>query len=188
VLIVCEGEKTEPGYFEGLKKAHRLNSANIEVVSGEGSDPVSIVKHALRERQKGGYDRVFCVFDRNGHMNYQQALDLVGNSSPGKKGKVVAINSVPCFEIWVLLHFDYSTAPFATSGGRSACDNVVRAIRGHMPGYQKALANLYEQLQPRVDNAITNGNRLAQYNLDTRSENPATRVHELVTYLRDLKK
>jgi len=188
VLIVCEGEKTEPGYFEGLKKAHRLNSANIEVVSGEGSDPVSIVKHALRERQKGGYDRVFCVFDRNGHMNYQQALDLVGNSSPGKKGKVVAINSVPCFEIWVLLHFDYSTAPFATSGGRSACDNVVRAIRGHMPGYQKALANLYEQLQPRVDNAITNGNRLAQYNLDTRSENPATRVHELVSYLRDLKK
>lgn len=68
VLIVCEGEKTEPGYFEGLKKAHRLSSANIKVVSGEGSDPVSIVKHALRECQKGGYDRVFCVFDRNGHM------------------------------------------------------------------------------------------------------------------------
>lgn len=68
-LIVCEGEKTEPGYFEGLKKAHRLGSANIKVVSGEGSDPVSIVKHALREYQRGGYDRAYCVFDRDGHAS-----------------------------------------------------------------------------------------------------------------------
>jgi hypothetical protein len=57
-----------------------------------------------------------------------------------------------------------------------------------MPGYQKALANLYEQLQPRVDNAVINGNRLAKHNQDTGSGNPATRVHELVTYLRALKR
>ncbi|OFW00184.1 MAG: hypothetical protein A3G20_04435 [Acidobacteria bacterium RIFCSPLOWO2_12_FULL_59_11] len=188
VLIVCEGEKTEPGYFDGLKRAHRLSSANIKIVSGEGSDPVSIVKHARRELEQDGYDRAFCVFDRDGHVNYQEALDLVANSAPGRKGRLAAITSVPCFEIWVLLHFVYSAAPFSASGGRSACDNVVRAIRGHMPGYQKALANLYEQLQPRVDNAVTNGNRLAQHNLDTRSENPATKVHELVKYLRELKK
>ena len=188
VLIVCEGEKTEPGYFDGLKRAHRLSSAHIKIVSGEGSDPVSIVKHARRELEQDGYDRAFCVFDRDGHVNYQEALDLVANSAPGRKGRLAAITSVPCFEIWVLLHFVYSAAPFSASGGRSACDNVVRAIRGHMPGYQKALANLYEQLQPRVDNAVTNGNRLAQHNLDTRSENPATKVHELVKYLRELKK
>ena len=187
VLIVCEGEKTEPGYFEGLKKAYGLSGANIKVF-GEGSDPVSIVKHARRELEQDGYDRAFCVFDRDGHVNYQEALDLVANSAPGRKGRLAAITSVPCFEIWVLLHFVYSAAPFSASGGRSACDNVVRAIRGHMPGYQKALANLYEQLQPRVDNAVTNGNRLAQHNLDTRSENPATKVHELVKYLRELKK
>ena len=186
VLIVCEGKKTEPEYFEGLKRAYRLSGANIKVVPGDGNDPVSIVKHALAEYRKGGYDRVFCVFDRDGHANYQQALDLVGNLPLGRKGKLVAINSVPCFEIWVLLHFDYSTAPFVVSGGRSACDNVIAAIRRHMPGYRKALEGLFEQLQPHVENALIHGPRLAQHNRDTGSDNPATKVHELVKYLREL--
>ena len=31
VLIVCEGEKTEPNYFEELKDAFRLNNANVKI-------------------------------------------------------------------------------------------------------------------------------------------------------------
>src|SRR2546425_12714951 len=82
VLIVCEGEKTEPEYLKGLQKLHRLSNANITIVPGDGNDPVSIVKHALNAYHKtvGGFDRVFCVFDRDGHANYQQALDLAANS------------------------------------------------------------------------------------------------------------
>jgi len=185
VLIVCEGEKTEPGYFEGLKKAYGLSGANIKVF-GEGSDPVSIVKHARRELEQDGYDRAFCVFDRDGHVNYQEALDLVANSTSGRKGRLAAITSVPCFEMWVLLHFGYSTAPFSASGGRSACDNVVHAIRGHIPEYRKAMAGLFEKLQPNLQAAVTHGERLVRHNQDTGSSNPATRVHELVCYLRDL--
>src|SRR2546426_2633782 len=133
VLIVCEGEKTEPEYLKGLQKLHRLSNANITIVSGDGNDPVSIVKHAIDAYRKAGgdFNRVFCVFDRNGHANYQEALDLVANSALGKNGKLVAITSVPCFEIWILLHFGYTAAPFAVAGGRSACDNVIRAIREH---------------------------------------------------------
>jgi hypothetical protein len=57
-----------------------------------------------------------------------------------------------------------------------------------MPGYQKALADVFEQLQTRVEAALTHGNRLAQHNRDTESPNPATKVHEVVKYLRELKK
>lgn len=39
VLIVCEGEKTEPQYFNGLRLAERLSSANIRVTPADGSDP-----------------------------------------------------------------------------------------------------------------------------------------------------
>ena len=73
VLIVCEGKKTEPEYFEGLKRAYRLSGANIKVVPGDGNDPVSIVKHALTEYRKGGYDRAFCVFDRDGPFGFAPA-------------------------------------------------------------------------------------------------------------------
>ena len=186
VLIVCEGEKTEPKYFTGLKQAYRLSNANIRISAGEGSDPVSIVKYALERGQE--FDQVFCVFDRDGHQNYQQALDKIAGSSMGKKGKFQAIASVPCFEIWILLHFGYSTAPFVKTGNKSACDKVVDAVRAHLPAYEKAFAGVFEQLQPRVVDAVNHGKQLAQYNHETGSENPATKVHELVKYLRDLKK
>jgi len=34
VLIVCEGEKTEPYYFKSLKDQYSLNSANVEICGG----------------------------------------------------------------------------------------------------------------------------------------------------------
>ena len=188
VLIVCEGKKTEPEYFEGLKKACRLSSANIKVVPGDGNDPVSIVKHALAEYRKGGYDRVFCVFDRNGHANYHEALDRAASSLPGRKGRLEAITSVPCFELWILLHFAYATAPFVKTGNKSACDNVIDAVRIHLPEYEKAMTGVFERLEPNTNKAITHANRLARDNRETASENPATKVHELVKFLRGLKK
>ncbi len=77
VLIVSEGQKTEPTYFSELINHYRLGNANIEVV-GEGADPSAVVQRALRlkrrEKRRGdGYDRVYCVFDRNGHANFNAA-------------------------------------------------------------------------------------------------------------------
>lgn len=189
-LIVCEGEKTEPEYLKGLRSALGLNAANISIVSANGNDPVSIVRHAIQTYASapGEFDRVFCVFDRDGHANYKQALDLVANSPLGRKGTLCAIPSVPCFELWVLLHFAYSSAPVMPSGNRTACENVVAAIRRHLPAYEKAFDSVFEELWPLLDNAITHGHRLALHNKQTGSENPATKVHELVKYLRSLKR
>ncbi len=189
VLIVCEGEKTEPNYLKGLQKAYQLSNANITIVPGDGNDPVSIVKCALDTYQKadGIFDRVFCVFDRDSHVNYQQALDRISTSPLGRKGKLEAITSVPCFELWILLHFVYTTAPFAGSGGRSACEKVIEAVREYLPEYEKAMTDVFQKLQPNVDIAVTHAERLVEHNRDTDSENPATKVHELVKYLRGLR-
>ena len=48
ILIVCEGEKTEPFYFEELRKRYRLNTADIEIVHPKGSDPMSVFEKAER--------------------------------------------------------------------------------------------------------------------------------------------
>jgi len=189
-LIVCEGEKTEPEYLKGLRKALDLNPANIKIVSAEGNDPVSIVREAIQTYRSnpGEFDRVFCVFDRDGHANYQQALNMVANSPHGRNGVLAAITSVPCFETWILLHFAYSSAPVTASGGRSACDNVMTAIRRHLPEYEKAFDDAFEKIAPMLGAAITHADRLAVHNRDTGSENPATRVHELVKFLQSLKR
>ncbi|MEK6244245.1 MAG: RloB family protein [Pseudomonadota bacterium] len=187
---MCEGEKTEPEYLRALRKAFDLNPANVKIVAANGNDPVSIVQEAIEtyDSNPGEFDRVFCVFDRDGHAHYQQALDLVANSPLGRNGVVTAITSVPCFEIWILLHYAYSSAPVAASGARSACENVVAAIRRHLPEYEKAFGDLFEKLAPMLDTAITHADRLAMHNRDTGSDNPATKVHDLVKYLRSLKR
>jgi hypothetical protein len=82
VLIVCEGAKTEPNYFKRLKLAYRLSNANIHVLQAPGCDPMSIVQFAESDLQKGVYDKVFCVFDRDGHANFTQAIRRVEDSQP----------------------------------------------------------------------------------------------------------
>ena len=88
----------------------------------------------------------------------------------------------------MLLHFKYSTAPVVASGNRTACENVVANIRRNLPAYDKAFGGVFEQLWPLLDTAITHGDRLALHNEQAGSENPATEVHELVKYLRSLKR
>jgi len=71
VLIVCEGSKTEPLYFEELVDHYEIHSANIRVSGNCGSDPVSVAQHGLqlyldeKKADSGPFDRVYCVIDRD---------------------------------------------------------------------------------------------------------------------------
>lgn len=185
VLIVCEGEKTEPNYFQGLRDTYRLSSANIAVVSAPGTDPMSIADHA--EAQLAKFDRVFCVFDRDGHANYAAAVHRIESSPAGRQGRWHAIVCTPCFELWILFHFQYTTAAFTAVGKNSACDNVIREVKKHLPEYVKKQHDIYGKLHDATDNALKHATRLEQHNRDTGSRNPETRVHRLVDYLRKLK-
>jgi hypothetical protein len=187
VLIVCEGSKSEPNYFNRLRHVYRLSSANVRITPANGSDPMSIVSFAERELVDAGYDRAFCVFDRDGHTNYAQAIQRISQSQLGQTNRLVAIPSVPCFEVWVLLHFSYSTAPFTTVGNSSACDGVVREVRKHIPQYAKGLLTLFEIIEANIDQAIMHARRLAAHNAASGSTNPATQIHRLVDYLRGLR-
>jgi hypothetical protein len=187
VLIVCEGEKTEPHYFSRLRVLHRLSSANVEILSALGTDPMSIVSYANDRETGGEYDKIFCVFDRNGHSNYDEALNKITNSAAGKAKRLVPITSWPCFEFWVLLHFQYSTASFVKSRNKSSCDMVIREVRKHFPQYTKGHKSIYDDLLPNQAEAITRASRLSDENCRTGSKNPATMVHGLVSYLLDLK-
>jgi RloB-like protein len=185
VLIVCEGKKTEPYYFGGLRLQYRLSSANIEITPADGTDPMSIVSFA--EARLAEYDRAFCVFDRDGHQNYDAAVARVAQSTEGEQGDLVAITSWPCFEFWLLLHFSYTAAPFHRAGKKSSGDRAMVKLATHIPGYKKGSKNIYALLAPKLPNAIRNAVRLHRENARTASSNPSTQVHKLVQYLMTLK-
>ena len=193
VLIVCEGGKTEPhGWpapdFNGLKDHYRLRSANVEVCGESGSAPVSVYDYAeerqLEAKRSGNrFDYVYCVFDKDTHPSYSQAVDQITRTR-----NMQAITSVPCFEYWLLLHFESTTSPYTAMPGKSACDQVLADLRIHMPGYSKANKNmLTNELIGKLDIAISNAQHTLQAAEDTGTDNPTTYVHELVKHLRDLK-
>lgn len=188
ILIVCEGAKTEPNYFTELKKAFRLSNANVRI-GGHGSDPLSVVDFAIKTfRQEQEFDRVYCVFDRDRHTTYPEALDKVRRTRLGKGSKIFAIPSVPCFEFWLLLHFTYTTRPFDAPAGDSICSRVIEELKNYLPAYQKGEQDIFNKIQDKLDDAITNARRVEQYHQTSGTDNPSTMVHSMVEYLRNLKK
>jgi len=192
VLIVCEGEKTEPNYFRELRNHYRLNTTNVEISGDCGSAPISVVEHAKRcyrdEQRKGlPFDRVYCVFDKDTHDSYQTALRAVAIAKP--KGTFYGITSVPCFEFWLLLHFVYTTKPFyGTVGSRSGGDQVTAELCKYIADYAKGDNGRFEQLIGQLPQAIIYSQRVFEVAQANNTDNPSTLIHVLVEYLQNLGK
>ena len=187
VLIVTEGTKTEPAYSRELVACYRLNTANVEVVPSDGgSDPGTVLETATElrdgeERLGNPYDRVYCVFDRDEHANFDSASVQAGAR------KIRLARSWPCFEYWLLLHFEYTRAPFTAVGGRSSCDSCVGELRRHLPDYGKAMPGVFERLAAQLDMAKSHARRALSDAASDDEPNPSTEIHELVEYLQALK-
>ena len=161
----------------------RLGLLTTEIVIPRdqgGLAPTSIVNYAeARAQEQGGYDHIFCVFDRDDPANFARArakLRTLANRSRNRL-PIQEIASVPCFEVWILLHFEQTDAPFNT------CDNIIQRVRQHMPAYRKADRDCVRQLLPLLETALTNAIWLAG-RTGIGDENPSTAVHTIIEHLR----
>lgn len=171
-LIVCEGQKTEPAYFESF----RVPSVTIDVV-GLARDPFTLVQQAINrcQQNKNRYDQVWCVFDRDDVPleRFRQALVLA------KQHRVRVAYSNQAFELWYLLHFCYCDVALTRR------DYIDRLNHSLNRPYQKTDLTLYAQLLSRQEDAVQNAQRLLkQYDPPNPAvDDPSTTVHELVQLL-----
>ena len=191
-LIVCEGTKTEPQYLRELQKDLGIRPQVIRIAPNDGVSPDRVVAHAealYTEDAASGdpFDRVYCVFDRDSHTTFDAAVQHIRDlDSRGKPFS--AITSTPCFEVWLLLHFDYSTQPFHASGRKTVGEQVVSTLKTK-PGfakYGKGQKGIYAQLKDQLTNALAHAQRLRAYGVETGSVNPATNFDELVKVIQSL--
>jgi hypothetical protein len=175
ILIVCEGERTEPNYLS----CFRVSSAVIKIV-GTGYNTVSLVQSAIKMRNKANkkdtrFQEVWCVFDRDSFpaVNFNNALILAG------KDKINVAYSNEAFEIWYLLHFDYIDAGLS----RQQYSQMLTDRLGYP--YRKNSTDIYDQLLDKQDDAIRNAEKLLQqyYPPNPLNNNPSTTVHLLVNEL-----
>lgn len=162
----------------------------MRVCSNCGSDPLSILafgKLRFREEKEAGdaFDRVFCVFDKDSHTNYSEALKAIKTSVP--RNTFVAINSVPCFEYWLLLHHTYTTRPYMPLHGNSICTQVITELRNYMADYAKGRRDVFTSLINQLEYAKNNARRALKETEITHTDNPMTHMHELVEYLQNIK-
>ena len=195
ILIVCEGTTTEPTYLRQLAKFLGLEEGRDIIIEHGGSSPTNVYKHARElyedEKRRLGnpkpYRKVFCVFDKDQHAKYEETLDQIQRASP--QNMFDAITSVPCFEYWLLLHFRYTTAAYTKTGRTSACQNLIRDLRAYFHNYSKNIpATRYDaELIPKLKQAVERGKRASRQAEDSGTDNPSTRMHELVDCLKRMK-
>ena len=190
ILIVCEGEKTEPNYFKEIVRVYELNTANIVIDGKCGSSPMSVFEYAeslwdVEDAKGDSYDRVYCVFDKDSHETYGKALNMIRGKKP--ENTFFAANSVPCFEYWFLLHFTYTTKPHFSAGNASSADSVIKDLKQYMPDYSKGNEGIFSILFNRLKFAKENAEKSLICSSQNGTDNPSTTVHKLVDYLENLK-
>lgn len=97
ILIVCEGENTEPSYF----RQFRLSTATIKSI-GEGYNTISLVNRAAELANEKEYEQVWCVFDKDEFDNNDFNNAIV--TAEAQNFGVAYSNQA--FEYWIILHFD----------------------------------------------------------------------------------
>lgn len=194
VLIVCEGEKTEPIYLKeyltdlGISK----KKAEIEVTGECGSDPLSVVNLAITKFKSKNYDHIFCVIDRDKHQKFHDALTKLKNHkwTNGRKElkfkakTYKAIVSVPCFEYWLLLHYKNTTKVFQGNGQNiSPCKECIKDLKKSIPEYEKGSCEIYNTTKDKMEKAITRSRNILAIKREE-YQNPITYFHELVEFLK----
>lgn len=168
VLVLCCGEVTEPEYFNGLKQNVRNPSVTVKVQVGKSADPASLVAEARRRLERDDFDEIWCVAD----VDRFEIGTAVRNVRSLDSLQLALSN--PCFELWLLLHFE------DWRRSEPECGNLVDRLRQHVADYDKHVD--FTRYSAGVDSALDRARRLI--NSDDPVPNPSTDVWRLVDAIR----
>ncbi len=191
ILIVTEDSKSAAYYLREICRAERPQCASVVVQpSTLGTAATQIVESARqilvegnphRSIPPGAFDQVFAVFDRDTPANYDKALAQVSTldrkfrNDEKQPVSFKAIVANPCFELWLLLHFEDVLAPINAS-------EAFHRLQARYPAYTKSLQGTYAHTRQSFDIASKRAKALA-----VTPDGPHTNFHELVDLLTGLK-
>lgn len=177
ILIVSEGKNTEPQYFEGLARACRVTLVDVKFHRKRGV-PLTLVQIAKDERDSAAqaakregdenlrYDSVWCVPDVDKHPNIPEAKLMAAANG------IEIVISNPCFELWLLLHFQESP-------GAKHHRDMQKLMKSHIPNYDKHVD--FTDFRDGYPQAIKRAERLVMRAVAEHEpgRNPTTDVYRL---------
>jgi hypothetical protein len=182
ILIVSEGDVTEPEYFRGFANACRNPRVTVEIAPEHGV-PRTVVEAARdrkreaenqAEREKDdnlAYDSVWSVFDIDDHPRIGEAKDMARDNN------IRLAISNPCFELWLLLHF-------RENPGMQHRANTREKLKEHLPDYDKHID--YASCCEGYEQAVMRARRMdeAAESASEPHRNPTIGVYRLTESIR----
>lgn len=188
ILIVCEGEKTERYYLDGLKREETVSKAfAITVVPGKGGSRSQIIERAINQKaQRKGMDVVFCVPDTESLETIQAKADLAAARQEAARNDIALYLSNPAFEVWFLAHFIRTSRFFRN------CEAVIVELDRKWNDafgqpYDKSDDRMYQRLATHTQDAVNNAKMVVEIDHREKSDitdrNSSTDFYRLVERL-----
>lgn len=186
IVLIVEGHNvTETLYFGQFNRPHAGYSIKV-LASGSSTDPEGMLANLDRfwlnnELDPDRGDRGFIVLDLDCDDRKGRLIKKLEKES--EIAHFVVSN--PCFEVWFLLHFRYSTHAFSSGA------EVIRELRRFITDYEKN-REVNGILAGHTDSAYENAKKLVRYFEENGAQwpsnecNPRTDVPDILEIIRTL--
>ena len=183
IMVGAEGKnQTERKYLESFNT--KLSEYRIIISNGSHTDPEGVIHDLIKSANKEELDEEYgdlkvCFIDVD--FPGERESKLLRTIELANINNVLLVFSNPCFEIWYLLHFRYSTKQYISN------DEVINDLKKYIHNYTKS-KDVFDLMYPNLNQALDNSRKLEKYhesnNVHERLEkNPFTEVYQFIHIL-----
>lgn len=157
LVVAAEGKNiTELQYIMSFQSQHGKYVIHPHK-TGHDTDPSGLLKSVEKywednQLSKDLGDKAYILMDID--CNEARVKQIKKAMIDFRNTKYILSN--PCFEIWFLLHYEYTTHVFKDG------NEVIQKLKKYIPDYEKSL-DVSITLHPRLDTAANNVNKLRTY-------------------------
>ena len=195
-LFVTEGTKTEPSYLHGLidqicKKVGEDARSQFQVI-GEGDNTLNLLSRAVSylSNSSDSFQHVWILYDKDDFPS--DRFDTTATRCDALNQRFQeqcrdlhfhAIWSNECFELWLLLHFDYMHSNISRPAYRAKLTQHLQMLGAGV--YRKNRDDIFELLYSKLNIAIKNAQHLERENegKSPSQSAPGTLLHLLLIAL-----
>jgi len=182
--IFCEGEKTEPIYLTRYIERQYPGTTLVPIHKTPKNTPIQLVEVAIKSKQDDHNpddDIFWVVYDREAKNKYPDRLHAEAHVTAKSHGIHIALSNV-CFEVWILLHFQKTVAPYTSYTNLKQKSK----LRTYIRNYDKAKIPCFSG--DKIDTARKNAKILNKQTINGADStwksphqwNPYTNVYELL--------
>ncbi len=183
ILIVTQGEVTEPEYFRYFRNSHRINSLDIKILNIKETDAFKLAKQAINQYSNisNDYDECWLVFDKD--ENSDESFNSAILYAKKKKWHVAYSNQA--FEYWLILHFER----FHGQLHRKEYKKRLTDLLGfeYLKNEKKCINKICALIESKIPDAINNAEKILSSYDEPRNparEESSSTVHILVDEIR----